>query len=326
MLKQFEFDYLENARVCALRLEKVRRESSLFPQGSLVELMGNDGKIRRYLSIYENGARRRTYLSPEKDGPLISLLARKQDQERGLSEELSFLAKFFRRERADIVKCLSHLEFIPHPAFPVSSSLNPKHREHLRHKTLHGELVRNKAERGWADGFLLFGIPYEYEQPLEVDAGEAVFPDFRFPHPLHGQISFLEHTGWDSEDYYRRLEWKKGFYRRVGLVPGRTLFFFNEEDAADTGARIREFFTPERYRTVVEALKSCVPRPELEATVRKVTGGEREAASASGVGKMPDPIEILENMVRIDFRDSNEPGPIGFLSGLRRPGGPAPGR
>nr|WP_315023721.1 hypothetical protein [uncultured Aminipila sp.] len=78
---------------------------------------------------------------------------------------------------------------------------NPKYSEGLIHRTTKGELVRSKSEALIALQLHLNGIPYRYEEKLEIE-GKTFYPDFTAMRPTEGEIIYWEHFDLLSDEKY----------------------------------------------------------------------------------------------------------------------------
>lgn len=78
---------------------------------------------------------------------------------------------------------------------------NRKYSEGLIHRTTKGELVRSKSEALIASQLHLNGIPYHYEEKLEIE-GKTFCPDFTAMRPTDGKIIYWEHFGLLNNEQY----------------------------------------------------------------------------------------------------------------------------
>lgn len=91
-------------------------------------------------------------------------------------------------------------------------------------QTLRGELVRSKSEVFIADSLFRSGIRYKYEQPLMLESGSRVHPDFTILHPATHEQFYWEHFGMmDDEDYRADCLRKISMYWNCGPIPGQRL-------------------------------------------------------------------------------------------------------
>ena len=100
---------------------------------------------------------------------------------------------------------------------------NPKHPEHLIHKTSSGRLVRSKSE-AMIDLFLsAHHIPFRYECALHL--GETIlYPDFTILHPDTREVYYWEHFGrMDDPSYYKNTFSKLQLYNSYGIIPSINL-------------------------------------------------------------------------------------------------------
>lgn len=78
---------------------------------------------------------------------------------------------------------------------------NPKYSEGLIHRTTKGELVRSKSEALIASQLHLNGIPYHYEEKLQIE-DKTFYPDFTAMRPTDGKIIYWEHFGLLNDEKY----------------------------------------------------------------------------------------------------------------------------
>lgn len=102
--------------------------------------------------------------------------------------------------------------------------------------TSRGERVRSKSEMIIADILAKHGVPYKYECPLRLEAGEGsgtltVYPDFTCIN-LRTREQFLwEHFGrMDDPEYAKKTVRKLRTFRRNGFILGKNLLATTECD------------------------------------------------------------------------------------------------
>lgn len=102
--------------------------------------------------------------------------------------------------------------------------------------TSRGERVRSKSEMIIADILAKHGVPYKYECPLRLEAGEGsgaltVYPDFTCLN-LRTREQFLwEHLGrMDDPEYAKKTVRKLRTFRRNGFILGKNLLATTECD------------------------------------------------------------------------------------------------
>lgn len=100
---------------------------------------------------------------------------------------------------------------------------NPKHPEHLIHKTISGNLVRSKSETIIDMVLYTNRIPYRYECALELDEF-FTYPDFTIMHPITGKLFYWEHFGlMDDPQYCQKHFLKLQNYVSHGIIPSINL-------------------------------------------------------------------------------------------------------
>ena len=91
------------------------------------------------------------------------------------------------------------------------------------YQTLKGEITKSKSEVIIADRLHLAGLPYHYEEDLELNKG-ATFrkPDFTILHPYTLELYYWEHFGlMDQEDYRNKAKAKIELYAANGIIQGK---------------------------------------------------------------------------------------------------------
>ena len=96
-------------------------------------------------------------------------------------------------------------------------------REELIQPTRRGDKVRSKFEEAIANVLFEEGIPYRYEQKLEIDH-KLFLPDFMLADPLTGKFTYLEAFGMMEKESYAIASMQKlEAYARAALYPGERL-------------------------------------------------------------------------------------------------------
>lgn len=110
-------------------------------------------------------------------------------------------------------------EEYPHKPVPDDESMP----EYL---TDRGERVRSKSELMLANKMNSYGIPYQYEYPLQLQGFGLIHPDFRILLVRSGRVVYLEHNGMMSDPMYLDSFMKRqAAYIRNGMIPGRDVIF-----------------------------------------------------------------------------------------------------
>ena len=102
----------------------------------------------------------------------------------------------------------------------VSYKANEKHPEGLIHMCKAGRFLRSKSEVIIANALYEYGIPFRYEEVLEL-GDVVVHPDFTIVDPTSEKRFYWEHFGMmDDEKYMSSWEQKMRLYIQNGIVPG----------------------------------------------------------------------------------------------------------
>ncbi len=87
-----------------------------------------------------------------------------------------------------------------------------------------GERVRSKTEKIIADKLYKEGIPYRYEESLELKDRRVIYPDFKILNIENRKEIILEHFGMmDDENYVSKTLMKLKLYEKSGFVLGKDL-------------------------------------------------------------------------------------------------------
>lgn len=107
---------------------------------------------------------------------------------------------------------------------------NTAHSEHLKHKSISGNILRSKSEMIIDNMLHSHNIPYRYECPIELE-GQIIYPDFTIRHPRTGELYYWEHFGkMHDEKYVKRVCWKLQMYAKHGIIPSVNLIITYETD------------------------------------------------------------------------------------------------
>lgn len=98
------------------------------------------------------------------------------------------------------------------------------------HITVKGEKVRSKSEVNIANMLYEKGIPYRYEERLQLRNGKLISPDFTIYVKSEGRTKILEHCGaFYKTSYVEQYAWKVRNYIASGIIPNRDVFFSYED-------------------------------------------------------------------------------------------------
>lgn len=105
------------------------------------------------------------------------------------------------------------------------------HPEALKHEAIGGLMVRSKSEALIAFALDLAGVPFHYEEILELES-KKIAPDFTILHPLTGERIFWEHFGMMDDPAYAAETFRKlVLYGQNGIIPGKNLVYAMETNA-----------------------------------------------------------------------------------------------
>ncbi len=224
-------------------IKAAEKEQLNFPEGSL-RVSVDRGRARFY---HVNGGQ--TYLKKEKQ-QLIKKLAQKDYNLKfckQAKEELAAIEKCQKRlnsndsegiysnqskERQNLTT--SYLQSNQEYAKIWQKSpynTNPYWTEKKIYETKQGERVRSKSEAILADLFWDLGIPYRYEEEIQLRDGRVKYPDFTLLHVESRKEYYLEHLGlMDDAQYVQKNLDKMDDYRENGIYLGKNLLITYESE------------------------------------------------------------------------------------------------
>ena len=107
------------------------------------------------------------------------------------------------------------------------------------HYTVKGEKVRSKSEVTIANMLYEKGIPYRYEEQLQLRSGKLASPDFTVYVKSEGRTKLLEHCGaFYKNSYVEQYAWKVRNYIASGIIPNRDVFFTYEDMNGNIDTRV----------------------------------------------------------------------------------------
>jgi hypothetical protein len=151
---------------------------------------------------------------------LYTALTRHRDRLVILHEdEVGALRRYAHPSASEIARRMTDLFDDPEPISIVTASGPTFLDQHLLHRTSRGELVRSKAELAIAEKLIAMGVPYVYEQPLQL-GGKTRWPDFTIEDDASGVTYYWEHLGLLSDPAYAsRWAAKRAAYLADGVQP-----------------------------------------------------------------------------------------------------------
>ena len=97
------------------------------------------------------------------------------------------------------------------------------------HTTSHGLKVRSKSEMLIAEKLYEHGLPFRYEQILQID-GVDYAPDFTIRR-CDGSIVYWEHCGLTGNSRYMNHHWRKmQIYVEAGITPWKNLIITYDDE------------------------------------------------------------------------------------------------
>ena len=180
-------------------IDTLEKQLNALPEGKLI-IAGNGDYAKWYLS----DGHHKKYI-PKCDQKLAEKMAFKKYLTALLSDaihekkSIEFYLKHHLTETGEAEKLFSSPEFkkllLPHFT-PLSKELeewqsapyeqNPRHPEHLIHKSSFGHNVRSKSEAIIATLLHIYKVPFRYECALPLGIN-VLFPDFTIRHPQTGE-------------------------------------------------------------------------------------------------------------------------------------------
>lgn len=246
----WEYDIIELVRSLGMKIDSLEKEMDGFPEGFMVISKKRNGKkIEYYHRTYTSGKYSQKYLSPLTEKKLIDLLITKRERMPEITEELHKLKESYNSLLPIARRILSEIN-IRKVNYPPFYSENHLHPEHLRHKTVRGEIVRSISERTIADTLFRYDLDYKYEKALQL--GNAVIhPDFTIINPINGKTYYLEFLGLNNEEYNKSWDFKLARFAENNISKENYLIVTVPEDLNNLDHIIKQNFTLERYKRIL---------------------------------------------------------------------------
>ena len=206
---------------------------------------------RVYYYLWNNENHKRTYLGKDKI-QTVKTLAQKLYEERLLKtalrekELLKVCYKMLSSEMKGIDSVFSSMANEIKPFIKPEINTNEgfaeqwlsqsfyqaKKTEHHKFETLRGDHVRSKSELIIADRLFSSGVPYRYEQRLDLVSVlemHRYYPDFTILKKQTNEIIYWEHLGkLDDPNYCKENIEKLEVYSRFGMIQGKNLILTYE--------------------------------------------------------------------------------------------------
>lgn len=242
------------------------KELRTLPQGHL-SVRSQGHQTYYYHNLWQNNRRKKTFLSL-KSGENRELIHQLQ-RRRFIEKSLSFL-------HCDLMVLKQAIQkFIPYDPAEIQRQLSPAYAgtskdpflwlpcepdlqqwaraeydrymgypEGLIHETSFGLKVRSKSEAMIAETLNLYGIPFHYEETLDL-ASRTYAPDFTIMHPFTYGLFYWEHLGkMDDPEYVLSNAQKLTDYQSAGIQTGSNLILTLENQSCP--------LTLQDIRTVIE--------------------------------------------------------------------------
>ena len=239
-------------------LARLKEECSSLPPGSLS--INRKGERYYFLEITDGRRRgitrdreriyslaRKRYLLLRKrilEKDMSTLISAASPAGRNLSSSVMTLLEQYHSAGLDIARITMTPE--QYAWMHAQYRKNPHYPETLKFVTNSGIRVRSKSELLIANQLELFGIPYRYEQALDVDVSslqglagtrqgryKTYYPDFTIM-TASGKLIFWEHLGLLDLPDYRTAAYEKIFiYRQLGGIREQNMIITVEADMTD---------------------------------------------------------------------------------------------
>ena len=177
---------------------------------------------------------------------LYTALTRHREQLVILHEDdVAEMRRYAHPSASEIARRMTDLFDDPEPISIVIASGTTFLDKNLLHRTSRGELVRSKAELAIAEKLIAMGVPYVYEQPLQL-GGKMRWPDFTIEDDASGVTYYWEHLGLLSDPAYAsRWATKRAAYIAEGVqtladADGGERILIETRETEGTGLDMRE--------------------------------------------------------------------------------------
>ena len=227
-------------------IKKAELEKETFPEGRL-RVSHGEGEKYRFYRVVDSCDSTGEYLTKE-NGDAVRSLAQKDynklflkeaiEEEKRLRRINDYLKKKnansiyekltpARKDKVDPYIIPDYIYAAEWEAKPYKT--NTYMPERKIYDTKKGDKVRSKSEAMLADMFFDLGIPYHYEQALNLKYGGVRYPDFTLLKVGTREEIYFEHFGLlDDEEYRNGSLQKLDEYRTNGIYPGKNLLFTYE--------------------------------------------------------------------------------------------------
>lgn len=223
-----------------MQLQIANKELEASPKGNIVRV--KRGYKYTFFQVY-NEQNERVRKSITKDAVMINALARKaylntetKILEKDIKALTAFIQNFEEPIYENIIAALperfQQYDLVKHDqrvwsSQPYRQSRYMPHRKN--HTTSRGLKVRSKSELLIAEKLSEHGIPFRYEQILEIEGAEYA-PDFTILRP-DGKLIYWEHCGLTSDSRYMSHHWQKmQIYASAGITPWKNLIVTYDDE------------------------------------------------------------------------------------------------
>ncbi len=245
----WEYELIEYVRRLALRKKELQDKLDSFPAGYLVTTTRKKTQKKEYYHrISIKGKITQKYISPETGKNLISSLSEKRLQTPAINAELAHVENVYQYLLPMCNNILSKITITKERYLPFYSE-NPKKPEHLKYRTLRGELVRSISEKTIADALFRYNLDYKYEKALQLGS-VTIYPDFTIINPINGKTYYWEFLGLNTEEYLKSWDFKVSRFAENNISRENYLIVSTMDEINAVDNIIKNTFTLQRYNDI----------------------------------------------------------------------------
>ena len=197
--------------------------------GKYIKCFLINGKEKKYLAKKEKAVAEKLALKKYYESCIYDCMQEKELLERFLAsaDTLEKQAEKLLDPRSNYHALLANV-LLPDDWAKTPYKANPYCPENLIHNTFCGIQVRSKSEAIIANALYTNGIPFRYENPLQINE-TTIYPDFTIRNPKTNAFSYWEHFGlMDNRDYRESAMNKINMYCENDIIPDVNLILTYE--------------------------------------------------------------------------------------------------
>lgn len=244
----WEYELIEYVRELKNTICILEKELNKYPKGTISISVKKDGRKEYFHRIHMNGKRFQKYLSVSKNNDLIEKLLAKQQDTPALKDKLRNIFVIYKHLLPKALNVLNNIKINKQYYQPFFSE-NSKNPEHLKYRTLRGEIVRSISEKTIADALFRYNLDYKYEKSLQL-GNIVIYPDFTIINPINGKTYYWEFLGLNTDEYLKSWDFKVSRFAENNISRENYLIVSTMEEINSVDDIIRNNFTLDRYKNL----------------------------------------------------------------------------